>query len=159
MLAAVAGVFFNVSQRALDLAVGGRPELPWYIASVVGMAEQAFTPLVLFIAGLGTRGSIGSLMSLHSAILPASLVMLKSLLLPVVAYGCVLLLGGDYDATDFGFAYGILPVSNAVFAISRRQCDACSAFCTALSFACLFLDQRSEVLRLSVLSLRCSCFS
>ncbi|KAL1500580.1 hypothetical protein AB1Y20_013235 [Prymnesium parvum] len=119
VIAAVAGVVFNLSQRIIGSTVDGRPQLPWYISVVVSMAGQAFTPLVLFIAGLGTRGSIGSLGSLRGVILPTALVVFKSLILPVVAYGCVFLLGGNEEARDYAFAYGLLPVANAIFAISR----------------------------------------
>lgn len=121
VIAAVAGVVFNLSQRIIGSTVDGRPQLPWYISVVVSMAGQAFTPLVLFIAGLGTRGSIGSLGSLRGVILPTALVVFKSLILPVVAYGCVFLLGGNEEARDYAFAYGLLPVANAIFAISRRR--------------------------------------
>ena len=52
--------------------------------------------------------------------LPVALVVLKSIILPIVAYGAVALLGGDIASCDYAFAYGLLPCSNAVFAISRR---------------------------------------
>lgn len=111
VLAAVAGTAYN------RISAGG--ELPWCVSSVTGMAGQAFTPLVLFIAGLGTRGSLGSLTSLQHVVMPVTLVVLKSIILPIVAYFCVALLGGDSQACDYGFAYGLLPCANSIFAIGR----------------------------------------
>ena len=52
-------------------------------------------------------------------VLPSALVVLKSFLLPVVAYGFVRLLGGDNEACDYAFAYGLLPVASSVISIAR----------------------------------------
>ena len=58
--------------------------LPLMIKQVSETAGQAFLPLVLLVAGMSLMGSVGYLTSLRHAILPAILVVLKSVILPLL---------------------------------------------------------------------------
>ena len=63
------------------------PALPWFLDRPTALLGQAFTPLVLFIAGTSAVGTYGaSLSSLSYASLPLGLIVLKSLLMPAVAW-------------------------------------------------------------------------
>lgn len=70
----------------------GNP-LPWYLDLPTELLAKAFAPCVLFLAGAATVGSFSELGSIHSAVLPALLVALQSLVLPFVVRGLLTLFG------------------------------------------------------------------
>lgn len=91
----------------------------FFIDQPTKLLGQAFTPLVLFLAGMSTVGSFSGLTSLKMVAFPLSLVALKSLVLPILIYSLTLSLGGNSAQAEFGFIYGLLPAANGCLVIAR----------------------------------------
>lgn len=108
--AAIGGLRHNRLVQSLALAVvynlvlghGRGAQLPFFADDVVTMLSGAFAPGVFFLQGTSSVGAYSQLGSLSSAVLPLTLVLLKSLILPTLIKVLVGALGGDESAQDFG---------------------------------------------------------
>lgn len=123
----VLGVIGNLRKNFLVVSVGlGTvwrlligPTLPSLVDSFTRTCGQAFTPLVLYLAGCASVGTFGKLARLQSAVLPAALGALQSLLLPILCRTFTAAFGGTDQAQGFAFVYGILPCANSVLVIAQ----------------------------------------
>ena len=69
----------------------------------------------MFLTGAASVGAFSTLASLSHAVLPLTLVALKSLIYPILAQQLTIACGGDKSDSDFSFVYGVLPTANVVF--------------------------------------------
>ncbi len=99
-----------------------RAPLLWWLGIPISIIGQGFKPLVLVVGGMVL---IGHLTSLRLSVLPAILVALESVVLPILS---IYLLGEEDvglqrdKVIDFIFLYGLLPVATSTLAISQSYC-------------------------------------
>ena len=67
------------------------PMLPWWLDTPLELLGRTFAPLVYLIGGFAFCGSLEAMTSLSSAGIPLATVALKSLVLPIVAHGTLVI--------------------------------------------------------------------
>ena len=118
-VAVVVGLLYRVTSFALGCTTTKCLELPWILGELCKYAGKPFTPVVLLLAGSASVGTFSVLNSLPSVVLPAALVSLQSLSLPVLCRVLCSTLGGNPSEQGFAFVYGILPCANSAFVIAQ----------------------------------------
>lgn len=127
----LSGLFFNpiIIMTIAGLIFGTfvfKGNVPEVIDKFVGTLGNSFSALALFSLGLAMVGTLENFKNRSKLIIPAMLVTIKIIILPVVAYGTTILLdaGGNphetHELAGFAFLFGTLPTAPTPYLFAKR---------------------------------------
>ena len=122
----VCGLFFNpiIVMTIAGMCFGKfvfKENVPDVIDQLIKTLGDSFSSLALFSLGLAMVGTLENFKHGSKLIIPVILVTIKTILMPIVAYGTTLLLDAGSNANEtndlagFAFLYGTFPTAPTVY--------------------------------------------
>ena len=97
----------------------GGAALPSYVVSITSSLGAAFSPVIFVLTGAASVGTFSALASYYVLVMPITLVLLKSVVLPALLYACAGTLGASITARDFAFVVGLFPAAGSSMVICK----------------------------------------
>ena len=118
-------IFFTIAGLIFGTFVFGG-EVPDVINDFVETIGNSFAALALFSLGLAMVGKMERFKEGSNLILPLMLVLIKTVLMPIVAFGTTTLMNPGANETetaewaDFAFIYGTFPTAPTVYVFAAK---------------------------------------
>ncbi|KAL1496129.1 hypothetical protein AB1Y20_014750 [Prymnesium parvum] len=126
----VLGILFGTLYNVLGPALPREDDAPWtiagytpglfggakvhpYVKTVCTTLAAAFTPIIFVLSGAASVGIYSALLDWDNIVLPLTLVVLKSVILPTIILCILSVFGAADDVKDFAFVFGMFPASGA----------------------------------------------
>ena len=150
-------IFFTISGLIFGTFVFGG-EMPAALDDFVTTLGNSFASLALFSLGLAMVGKMERFKESSNLILPLMLVLVKTVLMPIVAFGTTTLLNPGNTANetaewaDFAFIYGTFPTAPTVYVFAAKyeiapdMIASAMVVCTIISAPLTFVSGIENVL-------------
>ena len=149
-------IFFTIAGLIFGTFVFGG-DVPDVINDFVETIGNSFAALALFSLGLAMVGKMERFKEGSNLILPMMLVLIKTVLMPIVAFGTTTLMnpGNNKNETaewaDFAFIYGTFPTAPTVYVFAAKydlspdMIASSMVVCTIISAPLTFVSGRIEI--------------